>query len=452
MLNIHKYGKMFGTDGIRGKVNQWPMTAEIALKVAMAAGKIFMGKGGSKLHRVVIGKDTRLSGYMFEPSLVAGFTSIGMDCLTLGPVPTPGVSRLTRSFRADLGVMISASHNSFADNGIKIFGPDGFKLSDEIEMKISKMVAKPIDLALPENLGRVKRLEDAGGRYIEVVKSCLPRGQRLEGLKVVLDCANGAGYKVAPQTLFELGAEVIPISVSPDGFNINENCGAVYPEKMATAVKAHRADVGIAFDGDADRLIMCDEKGSIINGDQILAVLANRMKSENKLNNSTVVGTIMSNYGLQLWLEKIGIKFLRTSVGDRFISEEIHNKELSLGGEPSGHILIPSLSLTGDALLNSLMMLIELVKENKPASKVFNKFIAIPQTLKNISNVDKTLLKDFKIINEIDNIQNKVMNNCRLVVRESGTEPVVRIMAESNDRKLINFAINEIENLLKKNS
>ena len=240
--------------------------------------------------------------------------------------------------------------------------------------------------------------------------------------------------------------------MSPDGFNINENCGAVYPEKMASAVKAHRADVGIAFDGDADRLIMCDEKGSIINGDQILAVLANRMKSENKLNNSTVVGTIMSNYGLLLWLEKIGIKFLRTSVGDRFISEEIHNKELSLGGEPSGHILIPSLSLTGDALLNSLMMLIELVKENKPASKVFNKFIAIPQTLKNISNVDKTLLKDFKILNEIDSIQNKVINNCRLVVRESGTEPVVRIMAESNDRKLINFAINEIEILLRKNS
>ena len=265
MTESQKSKNLFGTDGIRGQVNQWPMTSQMALKVAMSAGKIFIGKGGSNLHRVVIGKDTRLSGYMLEPSLVAGFTSIGMDCLTLGPVPTPGVSRLTRSFRADLGVMISASHNHFGDNGIKIFGPDGLKLSDEIEMKISKMVEKPSKLAAPEKLGRVKRLEDAGGRYIEVVKSCLPRGQRLEGLKVVVDCANGAGYKVAPQTLFELGAEVIPISVSPNGFNINENCGAVYPEKMSSAVKYHRAHVGIAFDGDADRLIMADEKGKIIN-------------------------------------------------------------------------------------------------------------------------------------------------------------------------------------------
>ena len=452
MTESQKSKNLFGTDGIRGQVNQWPMTSQMALKVAMSAGKIFIGKGGSNLHRVVIGKDTRLSGYMLEPSLVAGFTSIGMDCLTLGPVPTPGVSRLTRSFRADLGVMISASHNHFGDNGIKIFGPDGLKLSDEIEIKISKMVEKPTKLAEPEKLGRVKRLEDAGGRYIEVVKSCLPRGQRLEGLKVVVDCANGAGYKVAPQTLFELGAEVIPISASPNGFNINENCGAVYPEKMSSAVKYHRAHVGIAFDGDADRLIMADEKGKIINGDQILAVLANRMKIDNLLKDSTVVGTSMSNYGLQLWLERLGIKLLRTKVGDRFISEEMHNRKLSLGGEPSGHILIPGLSLTGDALLNSLMMLIELVREKKPASKVFNKFNAIPQVTKNISNIDKSILKSDKILDKINKIQNQIKGSCRLIVRESGTEPIIRIMAESSDKKLINFAINEIESLIRNNS
>ena len=439
---------IFGTDGVRGKVNQWPMTAELAQKLAIAAANIYIGKGGSNLHRVIIGKDTRLSGYMIEPALVSGFTSMGMDCLTLGPIPTPGVSRLTSSFRADLGVMISASHNPSEDNGIKLFGPDGLKLSDNMETQISKLINDNIDLANPVNLGRVKRLDDAVGRYIEAVKSCINKQQRLDGIKVVVDCANGAAYKAAPQALFELGADVIPISVEPNGFNINEGCGAVNPEKMAREVISHNADIGLAFDGDADRLIMSDEQGNIINGDQLLAILAIKMQREGELNNSTVVGTSMTNHAFDLWLKNVGIKLMRTDVGDRYISEAIKEFNFSLGGEPSGHILIPNLSKTGDALMNSLLILCEFVKDKKPSSKFFNKFIPIPQIIHNIKCLDKEILNKIEVKEKLNKIEKKIKSNARIVIRSSGTENIIRIMVESTDQKLILSTVKEVEKIL----
>ena len=439
---------IFGTDGVRGKVNQWPMTAELAQKLALAAASIYIGKGGSNLHRVIIGKDTRLSGYMIEPALVSGFTSMGMDCLTLGPIPTPGVSRLTRSFRADLGVMISASHNPSEDNGVKLFGPDGLKLSDNMEAQISKLINENIVLANPADLGRVKRLEDAVGRYIEAVKSCINKQQRLDGIKVVVDCANGAAYKAAPQALFELGADVIPISVEPNGFNINEGCGAVNPEKMAREVISHNADIGLAFDGDADRLIMSDEQGNIINGDQLLAILAIKMQREGELNNSTVVGTSMTNHAFDLWLKNVGIKLMRTDVGDRYISEAIKEFNFSLGGEPSGHILIPNLSKTGDALMNSLLILCEFVKDKKPSSKFFNKFIPIPQIIHNLKGLDKDVLNKIEVKEKLYKIEKKIENNARIVIRSSGTEKIIRIMVESNDKNLILSTVKEVEKIL----
>ena len=439
---------IFGTDGVRGKVNEWPMTAELVQKLAISAGSIYLGKGGSNLNRVVIGKDTRLSGYMLEPALVSGFTSMGMDCLTLGPIPTPGVSRLTRSFRADLGVMISASHNPSEDNGIKLFGPDGLKLSDNMENQISKLINKNIKLANPNSLGRVKRLEDAVGRYIEAVKSCINKEQRLEGIKIVVDCANGAAYKAAPQALFELGAEVIPIAIEPDGFNINKDCGAVYPNKMSKEVVAHKADIGIAFDGDADRLIMSDEKGNIVNGDQLLAVLAIKMQRDGLLKNNTVVGTTMTNHAFDLWLNNIGIKLMRADVGDRYISEAINQFNFSLGGEPSGHILIPHLSKTGDALMNALIILCEFVKEKKSSSKFFNKFNPIPQIIHNIKGYGNNILENDEIKAKITTIIQSVQNEARIIVRPSGTEKIIRIMVESNNKELIKTTINKVESLL----
>ena len=439
---------IFGTDGVRGKVNEWPMTAELVQKIAISAGSIYLGKGGSSLNRVVIGKDTRLSGYMLEPALVSGFTSMGMDCLTLGPIPTPGVSRLTRSFRADLGVMISASHNPSEDNGIKLFGPDGLKLSDNMENQISKLINKNIKLANPNSLGRVKRLEDAVGRYIEAVKSCINKEQRLEGIKIVVDCANGAAYKAAPQALFELGAEVIPIAIEPDGFNINRDCGAVYPNKMSKEVVAHKADIGIAFDGDADRLIMSDEKGNIVDGDQLLAVLAIKMQRDGLLKNNTVVGTTMTNHAFDLWLNNIGIKLMRADVGDRYISEAINQFNFSLGGEPSGHILIPHLSKTGDALMNALIILCEFVKEKKSSSKFFNKFNPIPQIIHNIKGYGNNILENDEIKAKITTIIQSVQNEARIIVRPSGTEKIIRIMVESNNKELIKTTINKVESLL----
>ena len=439
---------IFGTDGVRGKVNEWPMTAELVQKIAISAGSIYLGKGGSSLNRVVIGKDTRLSGYMLEPALVSGFTSMGMDCLTLGPIPTPGVSRLTRSFRADLGVMISASHNPSEDNGIKLFGPDGLKLSDNMENQISKLINKNIKLANPNSLGRVKRLEDAVGRYIEAVKSCINKEQRLEGIKIVVDCANGAAYKAAPQALFELGAEVIPIAIEPDGFNINRDCGAVYPNKMSEEVVAQKADIGIAFDGDADRLIMSDEKGNIVDGDQLLAVLAIKMQRDGLLKNNTVVGTTMTNHAFDLWLNNIGIKLMRADVGDRYISEAINQFNFSLGGEPSGHILIPHLSKTGDALMNALIILCEFVKEKKSSSRFFNKFNPIPQIIHNIKGYGNNILENDEIKAKITTIIQSVQNEARIIVRPSGTEKIIRIMVESNNKELIKTTINKVESLL----
>ena len=441
---------IFGTDGIRGKVNQWPMTVELIQKVAISAASIYFGKGGSNLNRVIIGKDTRLSGYMLEPALVAGFTSMGMDCLTLGPIPTPGVSRLTRSFRADLGVMISASHNPSEDNGIKLFGPDGLKLSDSMENKISSLIRQEIKLADPSKLGRVKRLEDAVGRYIEAVKSCIDKNQRLENLKIVVDCANGAAYKAAPQALFELGADVVPINVDPDGFNINKDCGAVYPKNMADAVINNNADIGIAFDGDADRLIVSDEKGNIIDGDQLLAVLAIKLQRDGELKNSTIVGTSMTNHAFDLWLNNIGINLMRTDVGDRYISEAINQFDYSLGGEPSGHILIPHLSKTGDALMNALIILCELVRENKLSSNFFKKFTPIPQTIYNIKGIDKDILDKVELKEQIHKVIQKVKDDARVIVRPSGTEKIIRIMVESNNSTLIKSTIGEFEKIFSK--
>ena len=441
---------IFGTDGIRGKVNQWPMTVELIQKVAISAASIYFGKGGSNLNRVIIGKDTRLSGYMLEPALVAGFTSMGMDCLTLGPIPTPGVSRLTSSFRADLGVMISASHNPSEDNGIKLFGPDGLKLSDSMENKISSLIRQEIKLADPSKLGRVKRLEDAVGRYIEAVKSCIDKNQRLENLKIVVDCANGAAYKAAPQALFELGADVVPINVDPDGFNINKDCGAVYPKKMAHAVIDNNADIGIAFDGDADRLIVSDEKGNIIDGDQLLAVLAIKLQRDGELKNSTIVGTSMTNHAFDLWLNNIGINLMRTDVGDRYISEAIKQFDYSLGGEPSGHILIPHLSKTGDALMNALIILCEFVRENKLSSNFFKKFTPVPQTIYNIKGIDKDILDKVELKEQIHKVIQKVKDDARVIVRPSGTEKIIRIMVESNNSTLIKSTIGEFEKIFSK--
>ena len=441
---------IFGTDGIRGKVNQWPMTVELIQKVAISAASIYFGKGGSNLNRVIIGKDTRLSGYMLEPALVAGFASMGMDCLTLGPIPTPGVSRLTRSFRADLGVMISASHNPSEDNGIKLFGPDGLKLSDSMENKISSLIRQEIKLADPSKLGRVKRLEDAVGRYIEAVKSCIDKNQRLENLKIVVDCANGAAYKAAPQALFELGAEVVPINIDPDGFNINKDCGAVYPKNMAAAVIDNNADIGIAFDGDADRLIVSDEKGNIIDGDQLLAVLAIKLQRDGELKNSTIVGTSMTNHAFDLWLNNIGINLMRTDVGDRYISEAIKQFDYSLGGEPSGHILIPHLSKTGDALINALIILCELVRENKLSNNFFKKFTPVPQTIYNIKGIDKDILDKVELKEQIHKVIQKVKDDARVIVRPSGTEKIIRIMVESNNSTLIKSTIGEFEKIFSK--
>ena len=441
---------IFGTDGIRGKVNQWPMTVELIQKVAISAASIYFGKGGSNLNRVIIGKDTRLSGYMLEPALVAGFTSMGMDCLTLGPIPTPGVSRLTRSFRADLGVMISASHNPSEDNGIKLFGPDGLKLSDSMENKISSLIRQEIKLADPSKLGRVKRLEDAVGRYIEAVKSCIDKNQRLENLKIVVDCANGAAYKAAPQALFELGADVVPINVDPDGFNINKDCGAVYPKNMAAAGIDNKADIGIAFDGDADRLIVSDEKGNIIDGDQLLAVLAIKLQRDGELKNSTIVGTSMTNHAFDLWLNNIGINLMRTDVGDRYISEAIKQFDYSLGGEPSGHILIPHLSKTGDALMNALIILCEFVRENKLSSNFFKKFTPVPQTIYNIKGIDKDILDKVELKEQIHKVIQKVKDDARVIVRPSGTEKIIRIMVESNNSTLIKSTIGEFEKIFSK--
>ncbi|MDH5189345.1 MAG: phosphoglucosamine mutase [Rhodospirillaceae bacterium] len=433
--------KLFGTDGIRGTANQHPMTAQTALLVGQAAALHFTR--GNHRHRVVIGKDTRISGYMIEQALSSGFVSCGMDVILVGPMPTPAVAMLTRSLRADLGVMISASHNPFEDNGIKIFGPDGYKLSDEVEMEIEARVDSNMssELAPAAELGRAYRLDDAIGRYTEFVKQTFPKGKTLEGLKVVLDCANGAAYKVAPEVLWELGADVITIGVEPDGFNINKDCGSTAPEKMCAEVVASGADLGIALDGDADRVIICDEKGKLVDGDQLMALVAKSMKEQGKLNNETLIATVMSNLGLENYLSDIDVKMHRAPVGDRYVVEAMRDMGCNIGGEQSGHIVLGDYSTTGDGLIAALQVLAVLVGNGK-ASTVCRLFEPLPQLLKNVRFKGKSPLENDKIKKAITDAEKKLNGNGRLLIRKSGTEPLIRVMAESSDKKIVDDVVN----------
>lgn len=433
--------KLFGTDGVRGKANQEPMTAEIALRLGIAAGSLF--KRGDHRRQVVIGKDTRLSGYMIESALTAGFTAVGMDVLLLGPMPTPAVAMLTRSMRADLGVVISASHNPYEDNGIKFFGPDGYKLSDEMELEIEERVFGDTKdcLAPSSQIGQAKRLNDAVGRYIEYAKNTFPRGKRLDGLKVVLDCANGASYRVAPTVLYELGAEVISIGIDPDGRNINDNCGAVHTDHMCSEVILRGADIGIALDGDADRLIVCDEKGQVIDGDQILALVSREWKKAGILKGNGVVTTVMSNLGLERYLKANGMKHIRTQVGDRYVVEKMRADGYNLGGEQSGHLILGEHSTTGDGLVAALQVCAAVVAERKAVSEVMHLFEPVPQLLKNVRLSDRALaraaLDSEPVKIAIDKTERALGDNGRLLIRPSGTEPLIRIMLEGEDETQI---------------
>jgi phosphoglucosamine mutase len=441
--------KYFGTDGIRGRVNSFPMTAEVAYRVGMAAGKMFMS-ADERRHLAVIGKDTRLSGYMIEPALVAGFTSVGMDVRLFGPLPTPGVALMTRSMRADLGVMISASHNGFADNGIKLFGPDGFKLSDSVELEIeSRMDGNILDgIAEPHKLGRVVRVDDAQARYVEISKASFPRNLRLKGLRVVIDCAHGAAYKVAPTALYELGAEVFPIGVAPDGININAECGSTHTQAMIDAVKTYRADIGIALDGDADRLVICDEKGQIIDGDQIMAIMATQLLGKGLLKGGGVVATVMSNLGLERHLLGIGLKLMRTKVGDRYVMEKMREGGFNLGGEQSGHVIMLDHATTGDGLMAALQVLAMLIEQQKPMSELGRQFEPVPQILKNIRFSGKTPLDKPGVKTAIIDAEQRLKGSGRILVRPSGTEPLIRIMAEGDDEVLIKACVTHIAQAL----
>ncbi|WP_417317119.1 phosphoglucosamine mutase [Emcibacter sp.] len=437
--------KYFGTDGIRGRANEGHMTAEVATRVGMAAGKHFTR--GNHKHRVVIGKDTRLSGYMLEPALASGFLSMGMDVIMVGPMPTPAVAMMTRSLRADLGVMISASHNPYQDNGLKLFGPDGHKLSDEIEMEIERRMDNGYaDHLVPsEKLGRAQRLENAVGRYIEFAKNTFPKNLRLDGLKIVVDCANGAAYRSAPSVLWELGAEVIAVGVTPNGTNINEKCGSTAPQLMCEQVVTHGADIGIALDGDADRLILCDEHGQIIDGDQLLATIAQYWQVADKLRGGAVVATIMSNLGLEKYLDRIGLELVRTKVGDRYVVEAMKNRGLNLGGEQSGHIVLSDFNTTGDGLIAALQILAVLVKNGKPVSEICNLFEPYPQLLKNARYVDGTNpLETSRVKEAIREGEERLNGTGRVVIRKSGTEPVIRVMAEGEDEKLVSNVVDDI--------
>src|SRR6476661_5217489 len=435
--------KFFGTDGIRGRVNDAPMTAEIAMRVGQAAGAHFLR--GDHRHRVVIGKDTRLSGYMMESAMVAGFTSVGMDVVLLGPMPTPAVAMLTRSMRADIGVMISASHNPFADNGIKLFGPDGYKLSDEAERAIERRLEKGPRLAKSEMIGRARRIDDARGRYIHFAKSTFPEHLRLDGLKVVLDCANGAAYHVAPEALWELGAEVIPLGVSPDGLNINDRCGSTHPELLQETVLASGADIGLALDGDADRLIVVDEKGKLIDGDQLMALIALGLQSRGELRGDAVVATVMSNLGLERKLDEAGLKLLRTTVGDRYVLEEMRKSGCNVGGEQSGHIILADHATTGDGLVAGLQVLAALVEANAPASTLLHQFEPLPQLLKNVRfNGGSEPLEADSVRKRIAAAEAELEGRGRLLIRKSGTEPLIRVMAEGEDSALVERIVDDI--------
>jgi len=435
--------KFFGTDGIRGLTNSEPMTAQMALAIGMAAGAHFLR--GDHRHRVVIGKDTRLSGYMMESAMVAGFTSVGMDVVLLGPMPTPAVAMLTRSMRADLGVMISASHNPFADNGIKLFGPDGYKLSDETERKIEQRMEKAPKLARSEAIGRARRIDDARGRYVQFVKDTFPEQLRLDGLKVVIDCANGAAYHVAPDALWELGAEVLPLGVKPNGLNINDGCGSTYPRLLQDTVVASGADIGLALDGDADRLIVADEQGRMVDGDQLMALIALGLQRRGELRGDAVVATVMSNLGLERKLHEAGLALHRTKVGDRYVLEEMRARGCNIGGEQSGHIILADHATTGDGLVAGLQVLAALVAAKRPASELLRQFEPLPQLLKNVRfNGGVEPLEADSVRKRIAAAEAELEGKGRLVIRKSGTEPLIRVMAEGDDPELVERVVDDI--------
>lgn len=442
--------KYFGTDGIRGRANTRPMTAEVALRVGLAAGRLFMS-ADDRRHLVVIGKDTRLSGYMIEPALVAGFASVGMDVRTFGPIPTPGVAMMTRSMRADLGVMISASHNDYADNGIKLFGPDGYKLSDRTELQIEAMMDEPLDkgLAPSARLGRVKRIDEAPWRYVEAAKAAFPKHLSLQGLRIAVDCANGAAYKVAPTTLFELGAEVCAVGVSPNGTNINDDCGSTHPGTLAAAVKQYRADIGIALDGDADRLIVCDEKGQIVDGDQIMALIGKDWARTGKLAGGGVVATVMSNLGLERSLAAEGLTLERTSVGDRYVMERMRSGGFNLGGEQSGHLILHDYATTGDGLMAALQVLAVMVESGRPMSELARQFEPVPQILENVRYTSGKPLDNAAVKAAIAAGDAQLQGQGRLLVRPSGTEKLIRVMAEGDDEALVRSVIGEVVEAVK---
>jgi phosphoglucosamine mutase len=433
--------KLFGTDGIRGTANRPPMDAATALRLGQAAGQYF--NRGAHRHRVVIGKDTRLSGYMLEPALTAGFVGAGMDVVLVGPLPTPAIALLTRSLRADLGVMISASHNPFEDNGIKLFGPDGLKLTDDQEAEIEALMLSDLTGAMvaPSKLGRASRMDDAPGRYIEAAKQSFPRGRRLEGLRIVVDCAHGAGYKVAPTVLWELGAEVVKIGVDPDGFNINRRVGSTAPAQLAELVQERRADLGIALDGDADRLVLIDNEGQVVDGDQILALIARSWHQQDRLRGDAVVATVMSNMGLERFLAGRGLKLLRTPVGDRYVGERMREAGCNLGGEQSGHMIMPDFGTTGDGLIAALQVLAVLVEEKRPASELLRCFTPLPQRLVNVRYAGASPLIDAAVQAAIAAEEEALGARGRVLIRASGTEPVIRVMAEAEEEAVVEATV-----------
>jgi phosphoglucosamine mutase len=441
--------KYFGTDGIRGRANG-VITPELALKVGQAVGLTF--QNGDHRHRVLIGKDTRLSGYMIENALTAGFTSVGMDVLLTGPIPTPGVAMLTRSMRADLGVMISASHNPYDDNGIKLFGPDGYKLSDEIEKQIEELIESDLTrrLASSRRIGRARRIDGVQDRYIEFAKRTLPRAIEFDGMRIVIDCANGAGYRVAPAALWELGAEVFSLGIEPDGFNINKEVGSTAPEALSRKVREMRADIGIALDGDADRVVIVDEKGHVVDGDQLLAVVAESWRDDHRLAKPTVVATIMSNLGLERHLKSLGLALARTPVGDRYVLEHMREGGFNLGGEPSGHIIMSDYATTGDGFVAALQVLAVVKKHGRPVSEVCHRFEPLPQVMKNVRYAAGKPLEDAKVKSAIEQAVQRLDGQGRLVIRASGTEPVIRVMAEGENQPFIEEVVDDIVAALSK--
>ncbi|MAA98140.1 MAG: phosphoglucosamine mutase [Stappia sp.] len=436
--------RYFGTDGIRGTANRAPMTPDIALKVGMAAGISF--RNGGHRHRVVIGKDTRLSGYMIENALVAGFTAVGLDVLLLGPMPTPAVAMLTRSVRADLGVMISASHNPYQDNGIKFFGPDGYKLSDDVEAEIETLIDQDLapQLASPDRLGRAKRIDGMRDRYIEFAKRTLPRELSLAGLRIVVDCANGAAYKVAPEVLWELGAEVIAMGVDPDGYNINLKCGSTDTAALCAKVHEVRADIGIALDGDADRVIIVDENGQVVDGDQLMAVVAQSWHEDGRLAASGIVATVMSNLGLERYLGSLGLSLARTKVGDRYVVEHMRQHGFNVGGEQSGHIVLSDFATTGDGLVAALQVLACVGKLGRPVSEVCRRFDPVPQILRNVRYAGSRPLDDPSVQQAIEDGRKTLGTGGRLVIRASGTEPLIRVMGEADDERMLVGVVDSI--------